>query len=97
MNRELKDSGLGELLQINTITGDLELGSFLGKKVKYSKAMINTAGFKKKYGSLAVDAIYEIREVQKNWKGEDCLRGYNIGTGDTFGRCLCATEIELIN
>ena len=94
---DLVKSGLSDFYKISKITDNLQLGQFLGKKVRYKKELLNNKSFLRSVGRYALTEIYEIKQVQKNWKGEDVLRGYaTVNFNDTFGRCLNVEEIELV-
>jgi hypothetical protein len=95
MNTQLKESGLAATYKISSLTGNLELSKYLGKKVQYKRDLLND-DFLKKNGTLSLTAIFEIKETQLNHKGVECLRGYDMTRGDTFGRCINISEIELI-
>ena len=85
MHKEIKESGLGELFKISHVTDNPKLIPFMGKKVRYKRNLLNHA-FVIKYGTIAIDGIFAIKEVQKDCCGNDCLRGYF--EGDDFGRCM---------
>jgi hypothetical protein len=95
IHNNLKDSGLADLYKISNLTDNLELANFLGKKVRYKKELLEDKSFLGRVGTNALTEIYEVRQVQKNWKGDDVLRGYGtVNFNDTFGRCLKVEEIE---
>ena len=98
MHKDLKESGLADFYKISNITDNLELAKFLGKKVRYKKHLLRDKSFLKSVGENALTEIYEVKQVQKNWKDEDVLRGYGtVNFNDTFGRCLKVEEIELVS
>ncbi len=97
IHKDLQESGLADIYNMSTITDNLELGKFLGKKVRYKKELLNNDSFLRSVGEYALTEIYEIKQVQKNYKNDDVLRGYaTVNYKDTFGRCLNINEIELV-
>jgi hypothetical protein len=97
IHNDLKQSGLANLYKISNLTENLELAKFLGKKVRYKKHLLKDKSFLKSVGEYALTEIYEVKQVQKDWKDEDVLRGYaTVNFNDTFGRCLGVEEIELV-
>lgn len=97
IHNDLKQSGLADLYKISNLTDNFELAKFLGKKVRYKKDLLENESFLKSVGTNALTEIYEVKQVQKNWKDEDVLRGYaTVNFNDTFGRCLEVEEIELV-
>jgi len=95
MHNEIKESGLAAMYEISPITDNLELAFWLGKKAQYRRELLNEE-FLRRNGTISLTAIFEIRETQKNYKGDSCLRGYDVTRGDTFGRVIHADQIELI-
>ena len=97
IHNDLVESGIADTFKISAMTSNLELGKFLGKKVRYKKELLNDASFLRSVGEYALTEIYEVKQVQKDWKGNDVLRGYGtVNYNDTFGRCLNVEEIEMI-
>jgi len=95
IHKDILESGLADQLKISAITDNLELGKFLGKKVRYKKELLNNPSFLRSVGEYALTEIYEIKQVQKDWQDNDVLRGYaTVNYKDTFGRCLNVEEIE---
>lgn len=95
MHRDLKESGLGGILEIKTVTADEKLMPFLGKKVRYKRELL-TEKFIERNGLKVVDGTFEVREVQKNYKGENCLRLYWLEVNDTFGFPESPDRIEIV-
>ena len=85
-------SGLGNKFKISTETTNSYLASFLGKRVVYKSDLL-TSDFIKQHGTICVENIFEIREVQVDFKGEESLRGY--APYDDFGRVIYPPEIEI--
>ena len=96
IHKDLTASGLADKFQISAITDNLELGKFLGKKVRYKKELLKNPSFLRSVGEYALTEVYEVKQVQKDWQGKDVLRGYaTVNYKDTFGRCLNVEEIEV--
>tara|TARA_R100000388_G_C7132024_1_gene105908 strand:+ start:190 stop:492 length:303 start_codon:yes stop_codon:yes gene_type:complete len=96
LHKDLTESGLASKFQMSTITDNLELGKFLGKKVRYKKELLENPSFLRSVGEYALTEVYKIKQVQKDWQGKDVLRGYaTVNYKDTFGRCLDVEEIEV--
>jgi hypothetical protein len=96
MNTELKESGLASMFNISPITENLELAKFLGKKVQYKAELKGSEDFIIANGTLSLTAIFQINETQTNYRGIECLRGYDITRNDKFGRCIHPHQIELV-
>ena len=97
IHNDLKNSGIADLYKISYLTDNLELAKFIGKKVRYKRKLLKDDSFLKSVGTNALTEIYEVKQVQKNYKDQDVLRGYaTLNYNDTFGRCLSVEEIELV-
>ena len=93
MHHEIKDSGLGEIYSIRNMTSNMELAKFLGKRVRYKRELL-TESFLIDHGTIVIDSIFTIKEVQKDCEGNDMLRGY-AWEGD-FGRIINSSHVEII-
>ena len=96
MHNDLDSSGLGSQLKIRAATENLELAPFLGKLVRYKRDLL-TPEFIKRNGTVSESGIFHVREVQKDYAGVACLRGYNTVINDTFGRVLNFCEVEIVD
>ena len=97
VHKDLIESGLADLLKISNLTDNLDLAKFIGKKVRYKRKLLENSAFLKSVGTNALTEIYEVKQVQKDYKGDDVLRGYaTVNFNDTFGRCLNVEDIELV-
>jgi hypothetical protein len=93
IDKEIKDSGLADVLEMKHLTADKTLAPFLGHWVRYKKELL-TPEFLRRNGTVTKEKFY-IAEVQKDHKGKACLRGYF--KGDTFGRVINPEDVETIN
>lgn len=87
------NSLLKKRFQVKTITGNVKLIPFLGRKVRYKKELL-TEEFLKRNGTVCENTVFVIKEVQIDYKGNEILRGYYLG--DEFGRCIRPDDVELI-
>ena len=95
LHQDIVDSGLATKFEMSFVTTNEELSKFLGQKVRFKRSLL-TKDFVKTKGILCKTEIYKVGMVQKNWRGEDRLRGFHTSYDDTFGRVLNPNEIELI-
>ena len=95
LHKDITDSGLANKFEMSGATTNKELSNFLGQKVRFKKSLL-TKDFVRSNGTLCKTEIYKVSMVQKNWKGEDCLRGFCTSYDDNFGRVLSPNEIEII-
>ncbi len=94
MHPSIEASALASLYQIKPVTDNEELAKYLGQKVRYKKNLL-TRKFIKRHGTICIGTVFEIREVQHNYKREECLRGY--APGDNFGRVIYPSEVEIVD
>ena len=93
MHHELKDSGLGAAFGISTVcSADDPRHQFLGKRVRLRPGL-----WKPSMGTIMRDHDFLIKEVQNNYAGQPRLRGYAVGTGDTFGRVIDPAEVFIVD
>ena len=96
LNKEIINSGLSDVFKIRTLTSNLKLAKFLGKNVRYKKELL-TNEFVQANGTITKSEIFHIGMVQKDYQGNDCLRGFATSYDDNFGRCIDASDVELLN
>ena len=96
LNKEITNSGLSDAFKMRTITSNLKLAKFLGRKVKYKKELL-TKKFVRANGTITKSEIFHIGMVQKDYQGNDCLRGFATSYDDDFGRCINPNDVELLN
>lgn len=92
MHKDIEKHGLGDVFKIRPITSDMKLGKFLGKTVRYKKKLL-TDDFLRMHGTVCLE-LFEIREVQVDYLGNNMLRGYHAGC--TFGRCINPEFVEIV-
>ena len=95
LHEDLTSSGLSDAFKMRTVTTNLKLGKFLGKKVRYKKELL-TKEFILRHGTIAKTEVFHIGMVQKDWQGNDTLRGFATSHDDDFGRCINPDDVELI-
>jgi|21_taG_2_1085346.scaffolds.fasta_scaffold193276_2 hypothetical protein len=95
LHKDITDSGLANKFEMSCVTTNEKLSKFLGQKVRFKKSLL-TKDFVQSNGTLCKTEIYKVLMVQKDWKGEDCLRGFCTSYNDNFGRVLSPNEIEII-
>ena len=93
MHKELSESGLGEIFKIRAMTSDLELGKFLGKKVRIKRELLSQ-DYIRLNGTIVINAIFLVKETQIDYRGTPCLRGYESDT--SFGSVLYPNELEIM-
>ena len=95
LNKEIINSGLSDVFKMRTLTSNLKLAKFLGKNVRYKKELL-TNEFVQANGTITKSEIFHIGMVQKDYQGNDCLRGFATSYDDDFGRCINPDYIELV-
>jgi hypothetical protein len=63
--------------------------SLIGKKVKF-------ANWEPSMGSLAKTEIWKVGSLQRDYKGDICMRVYATSFKDTFGRCMGFDEAKFV-
>lgn len=96
LHSDLVNSGLAGMYQMRPITNDPNLAKFLGKKVKYKKELLADPDFVNSHGTV-IQETFLVSYVQKDYYGNDVLRGFITSWNDTFGSCLNPSEIEIVN
>ena len=94
LNKDITDSGLSNAFKMRVATSNLKLAKFIGRKVHYKKELL-TKEFVRVNGTITKSEIFHIRMVQKDYQGNDCLRGFATSYDDDFGRCINPDHIEL--
>lgn len=90
INKELVESGLSDMYAISPLVDSEDPRAiWLGKTVKYQSGLNWN-----KYGTLARDEKFEVREVQIDFEGAPSLRIYCLSYEDTFGRVVSSELIE---
>lgn len=74
------------------------LSFFIGKTVRYliPQDPSEYQKFLSRNGTNALDA-YKVVGLQRNFKGETCLRAVNTTFDDQFGRCISFNECILVD
>ncbi len=97
VHKDLVESGLSTMLEIKpVVNSENPLAKYLGEFVRYKPtACIKT------HGNIITTHDFRIGEIQKDYKGDYCLRGYAVNrkTGictDNFGRAISQDLVEII-
>ena len=94
LNKDITDSGLSNAFKMRVATSNLKLAKFIGRKVHYKKELL-TKEFVRENGTITQSEIFHIGMVQKDYQGNDCLRGFATSYDDDFGRCINPDHIKL--
>jgi len=96
MHEQIKDSGLGRMFAIQAVVNANDpRAEWLGKTVRFKRDSDWA-----KVGTQKRDYLFEVREVQNDYKGDPCVRVYCLyspeGYEDTFGCCANIERLEMI-
>ena len=91
MHQDIKNSGLGDAFKIRPMTVNPELAPFLGRVVRHKRELLTEDS-----PTIKRTGEFLVRETQRDYRGEEILRGYEIHSEDTFGLPLLPNEIEVI-
>jgi len=69
-----------------------DLRSYIGCVVRFKKE-----GATEKFGNLAVNSSYLIKDTMEDYKGKKCIRGHSVEFSDTVGRCIDPDDIEIVS
>jgi len=96
LHPELVGSGLATMFKMQAVTTNEKLAPFLGQNVRYKRDLVADPKFVHSKGTQVISEIFFVTHVQKNWKGDDILRGYATSRNDTFGKPIDPDEIEIV-